>query len=262
MILYDHPLSPFSQKVRIMLREKGLAFTAVVPEGLGSGQDNGFSQQNPRMEVPALVLDDGRTLFDSTIILEYLEDAFSEPAMRPADPFERARCREIEEVCDTHYEAINWGLGELRYFKRGGAKAEAMRAVGVAETRMLHSWLEGQLGAAGWLSGGQFGWADLAAVPYVTMSVALDIAPAEGSPLSAWLARVLERPSVAATAAEASVAVVQMAQYSGVVEAGGFRRHFRDHRLEWMIRAGGIDVVTDGLARDNIRFTDLARFAG
>ena len=36
--------------------------------------------------------------------------------------------------------------------------------------------------------------------------------------------------------------------------AAGFKREYRDHRLEWMIRAGGIDVVAAGIAADNIRF--------
>jgi len=33
------------------------------------------------------------------------------------------------------------------------------------------------------------------------------------------------------------------------------KREYRDHRLEWMIRSGGIEVVLDGLAKDNIRFS-------
>jgi glutathione S-transferase/RNA polymerase-associated protein len=46
-----------------------------------------------------------------------------------------------------------------------------------------------------------------------------------------------------------------MAQVAKVVEAGQFKRQYRDHRLEWMIRSGGLDVVQRGLERDNIRFT-------
>ncbi len=38
--------------------------------------------------------------------------------------------------------------------------------------------------------------------------------------------------------------------------AAGFKREYRDHRLEWMIRAGGLSVVQDGLAADNIRFVE------
>ncbi|MCB1684549.1 MAG: hypothetical protein R3E82_11295 [Pseudomonadales bacterium] len=38
--------------------------------------------------------------------------------------------------------------------------------------------------------------------------------------------------------------------------AAGFKREYRDHRLEWMIRAGAINVVQAGLTADNIRFTE------
>lgn len=259
MLLYDHPLSPYAQKVRIMLREKGLPFEVRLPDGLGSGVDTGYSAQNPRLEVPALVCDEG-TLFDSTVILEYLEDRYPTPAMRPAAPIDRARCRTIEEVCDTQYEAINWGLGELRFFGRAKGHQDEMRAVGARETADLQSWLESQFQPSGWMTGDDFGWGDLVAIPVVTMSRVFGIEPPAGSKLARWLERVLARPTVAKTAAEAMVGVEGMGHYSGLLDAGGFRRQFRDHRLEWMIRAGGLDVVIDGLKRDNVRFNDLSLF--
>jgi glutathione S-transferase/RNA polymerase-associated protein len=40
------------------------------------------------------------------------------------------------------------------------------------------------------------------------------------------------------------------------LEAGLFKREYRDHRLEWMLRHGGLAVVQEGLARGNIRFTE------
>jgi glutathione S-transferase/RNA polymerase-associated protein len=45
-----------------------------------------------------------------------------------------------------------------------------------------------------------------------------------------------------------------MSAVAGIVEAGLFKRQYRDHRLEWMIRSGGIEVVLKGLEKDNIRF--------
>nr|QQZ49826.1 glutathione S-transferase family protein [Phenylobacterium glaciei] len=90
LTLYDHPLSPYAQKVKIALREKGQPFQAVSPGGLGAGGAQGdFLAANPRAEVPALV--DGETaIFDSTIILEYIEDRWPNPALLPASPAERA----------------------------------------------------------------------------------------------------------------------------------------------------------------------------
>ena len=127
--LYDHPFSPYAQKVKIALREKGLEFEAPMPQGIGAGGAAGeFIAANPRAEVPALI--DGEVkLFDSTIILEYIEDKWPTPPLLPASPAERDRVRMIEEVMDTHYEAINWGLSEVRNFRRAtGALAEAIEA--------------------------------------------------------------------------------------------------------------------------------------
>jgi stringent starvation protein A len=53
MILYDHPLSSYAQKVKIALREKGLAFERTLPDDFGTGrQDTAFAAANPRAEVP------------------------------------------------------------------------------------------------------------------------------------------------------------------------------------------------------------------
>jgi glutathione S-transferase len=260
-ILHEHALSPYAQKVRIMLREKGLPFEQRVPELLGTGDSVDYARISPRMEVPALT-DGDNTFFDSTIILEYLEETYPDPPMRPADPVARARLRTIEEVCDTHWEAINWGLGELRFFGRGGkALGPTLRAAAEKELALLYLWLEGELGDAEWLTGDRFGWGDIAALPYVTMSSMFGIDPPAGSKVSAWLERGRARPSVAKTVEEALETIPWMETLEAVVAGEGFRRHFRDHRLEWMIRSGGLQVVIDGLTAGDVRFTDLSRFA-
>ncbi len=178
ILLYEHPLSPYAQKIRILLREKGLPFEFRTPEAIGTGGANPtLAQLNPRFEVPALQ-HAGVTLFDSTIILEYLEETFPEPAMMPKAPADRARMRTIEEVCDTHWEAINWGLGEIRFFGRGGTElGPTLRAAAEAQVGHMHAWLARLLGAGPWLTGERFGWGDLAALPYVTMSSMFGIEP-------------------------------------------------------------------------------------
>jgi glutathione S-transferase/RNA polymerase-associated protein len=40
-----------------------------------------------------------------------------------------------------------------------------------------------------------------------------------------------------------------------IIEQGLFTREYRDHRLEWMMRSGGTQIVLDGLAKNNIRFS-------
>ena len=256
--LYDHPLSPYAQKVKISLREKGLAFETVAPGGLGAGGAQGeFVEASPRAEVPALVDGDVR-IFDSTIILEYLDDAYPEPSMRPDSAADRARVRMLEEVMDTHFEAINWGLSEIRWFKRAeGAQAEMLFAAARAQTEGFFAWLETQLGTREWFNGETFGWGDLSVVPYVNGSVGQGNPPVRGSKLSDWLERANARPSVAATNADMAAiasASTTMPNVAELVEKGLFKREYRDHRLEWMIKSGGIDVVLKGLERDNIRF--------
>ena len=114
--LYEHPFSPYVQKVKISLYEKNIPFETEIPNAF-SGAPTDYGKSNPRLEVPALV-DDGFSIFDSTVILEYLEDKWPKPQMLPASPRDRARVRMIEDLCDTYYEAINWGLMEVQAWRR------------------------------------------------------------------------------------------------------------------------------------------------
>jgi glutathione S-transferase len=257
LILYEHPLSPYAQKVKILLREKGLAFEPRLPGGVGAGGAQGeFVEASPRAEVPALV--DGEVrVFDSTVICEYLEDAYPEPALRPVPAAERARVRMLEEVMDTHFEAITWGLSELTWFKRAqGAEAEAIRAAAARQLDGFCAWLERQLGGRAWFNGEAFGWGDLCVVPFVNGAVGQGHALPEGCRLADWLARANARPSVAQTVDDirAWSRSASMGDVAELVQKGLFKREYRDHRLEWMIKSGGLDVVVKGLERGNIRF--------
>ena len=82
-------------------------------------------------------------------------------------------------------------------------------------------------------------------------------APEKGSKLSDWLARVNARDSVAKAAEEARSFNDRMTDVAGLVSQGLFKREYRDHRLEWMIKSGGLEVVLKGLESDNIRFTPV-----
>ena len=256
MLLYEHPLSSYAQKVKIALREKGLKFEVETPQGLGSGNSTGpFAVASPRLEVPTLIDGEAR-IFDSTIILEYLEDKFPSPTLLPRDPVQRAEARMIEDVCDTLYEAINWGLGEIGWFKRAeGAQAEQMRATASRQTAELQSWLAHKLGDKQWFNGESFGWADLSVAPYLNRSFHYGLGTPASSPLARWRERIRERPSVAQTFKEFEGAAANMGDGAARLASGAVRREYRDHRLEWMMKSGGIQIVLDGLAKNNIRFT-------
>ena len=257
LVIYEHPLSPYAQKVKISLDEKGVPYEAKMPNAIGSGQpDLDFLKANPRGEVPALI-DDGFAVFDSTIILEYIEDKWPAPPMLPKSPQERANARTIEEVMDTLFEPINWGMGEIRWFKRAeGEKARTIEARAAQQVRGIYGWLARHLGDKQWFNGDTFGWADLSVVPYMNGALGSGFAPDKGSKLSAWLERANARPSVQKSAKAAADVIAQMANVAGAVQSGMFKREYRDHRLEWMIRSGGIDVILEGMKKDNIRFSN------
>ena len=257
LILYEHPLSPYAQKNKIALREKGIDFELTRPEAIGSGTTGGaFMKANPRGEVPVLI-DGDQAVFDSTIILEYIEDAWPTPPMRPKSPGDRARVRMIEEVMDTHFEAINWGLGEIAFFKRAeGKEAEAILAKAADQSQSYFRWLEGELGEREWFNGESFGWGDLSVIPYLNGAASFGNLPPDGSRLAGWAARANARPSVATTAAEATASIAEMTAVADVVDRGQFKREYRDHRLEWMVKTAGLGVITRGLDRDDIRFSN------
>ena len=172
MILFEHPMSSYAQKVKIALREKGVAFDAVVPEDLGRGKDGTvLAAANPRGEVPVLLVDAQTPIFESTVIMEFIEDRWPEPPLLPADPVARAAARTIEEVCDSQYEAVNWGFGEVLWYARAeGSLAETLKAAARRDTATLQAWLTARLGNADWFGGDQFGWADAAVAPMVNRS--------------------------------------------------------------------------------------------
>jgi glutathione S-transferase len=259
--LIEHPRSPYAQKVRILLREKAIPFTTRLPDGVGSGAlADELQRANPRLEVPILKIGSA-SLFDSTIILEFLEETYPESALMPVQPLARARARTIEDVFDTHWEAVNWGLGEIDLWRRAGeALGTLLRAEAEREVRFLYRWLERQLGEADWLSGSQFGWTDLCAAPFVATTERFGLPPQPGSAVERWFERLRARPSVRDTIAEAAALHREMPELIALMENGSFKRQYRDHRLEWMIRAGGVQVVLDGIAKGNIRFTGLEPF--
>ena len=101
--LYSGPLSLFSRKVELALYEKRLDFERVE---VAFTQTEGYRPKhpeviaaNPKGQVPVLV-DGDLTLFDSTVILEYIDDAYPTPPLYPFAPRDKARCRLVELDAD------------------------------------------------------------------------------------------------------------------------------------------------------------------
>jgi stringent starvation protein A len=258
LILYNHPVSSYAQKIRIALREKSIPFNAILPNAIKTGTPEAeFVSANPRLEVPTLIDGDAQ-IFDSTIILEYLEDKYPEPALLPtrSQAAARAKARMIEDICDSQYEAINWGWGEVLWMERAeGELKEKLKGEAERQTRVLQSWLEEKLGSSEYFGGDfGFGWADVCVAPIVNRSDYFGWGPGESSKLRKWLERVRGRESVRETFEEFSQAVGNMSGMAEAFKKGERKREYRDHRLEWMVKSGGIEVVRQGLERKNIRF--------
>ena len=103
MKLYSGPLSLFSRKVEIALHEKALPFERVM---VAFDQTVGYAPKhpdvmaaNPKSQVPVLI-DQDLAVYDSTVILEYLEDAYPQPPLYPRSAAGRARCRLFDVFAD------------------------------------------------------------------------------------------------------------------------------------------------------------------
>lgn len=213
MRLYSGPVSLFSRKVEIALLEKGLGFEQVL---VPFSQAAGYTPKhpivlaaNPKGQVPVLV-DGDLTLFDSTVILEYLDEAYPAPPLYPAEPKARARCRLIELTADEilladvrplMYRTEPPNPNPERQLQRqaDGRKAEAALLGRYRE-------IEEQLGAQAYFCG-DFSVADIAIFMNILWVLRLNGPRLTQHPaLAAWYERIAGRPSAAKVAAEISAA--------------------------------------------------------
>lgn len=97
--LYHTVTSPYARKVRIVLLEKQLEFVAESVD-LGA-RPSALLAISPLGKIPALLDDDGTAVFDSTVIVEYLEDRYPDPPMLGHTWSERLAQRALEELGDT-----------------------------------------------------------------------------------------------------------------------------------------------------------------
>jgi glutathione S-transferase len=180
--LYDADRCPYCARVRIVLAEKGLEYEVVAIDL--DDRPAWIYEKNPLGRVPVLEEDDF-LLPESAVINEYLEERWPEPPLWPADPGERALGRLLVHRFDE--------LSRPYYALRRGEDGARERLD--AQLGSLAARLERQP----FLSGREFGLADVAYVPWILrardrMDVALEPFPA----LVDWVERLGKRPSIAA----------------------------------------------------------------
>jgi glutathione S-transferase len=184
LTLYDADRCPYCARVRILLAEKGVEYETVVIDL--DDRPAWIYDKNEKGRVP-VVEEDAWVLSESAVIMEYLDERYPEPPLLPADPAERALARlwifRHDDFTDPYY-ALRRG--------REGARAEL-------EAQLVK--LDDAVCGRGWLGGADYGLADIAYVPWVLRARDLLDVPLDGYPqLLDWLARLLDRPAVAAEA--------------------------------------------------------------
>ena len=171
MKLYQTYASPFPTRVRLLLYAKGIEVEIVEPPGFhaSTAAKGDYLKINPIGRVPTLVLDDGRALPESEVICEYLEDAFPEPSLRPADPFERARMRLISRICDFYVVMAMVPLFNLSGRSRRHWTPEVVEAA-VGKLAEALGFLEAYIGEDGYAVGRTLTQADGAVAPQLVLA--------------------------------------------------------------------------------------------
>jgi glutathione S-transferase len=180
--LYDADRCPYCARVRIALAEKGIEYETVEVDL--DDRPRWIYEKNPLGRVPVLE-EDTFVLAESAVIDEYLDERYPDPPLWPADPGERALGRLLIFRFDE--------LSRPYYALRRGEEGARQRLD--AALAMLDALLHEQA----FLSGREFGLADIAYIPWIVrardrMDVDLQPFPA----LSQWVARLEQRPSIAA----------------------------------------------------------------
>jgi glutathione S-transferase len=176
--LYTAERCPYAARARIALAEKGIAYDAVEIDL--DDRPALIYEKNVLGRVPVYEEDEGLVLPESEVIMEYLEQRYPEPALWPADAAERALARLLVHRFDGH-------LGSAYYAARRGDGQEQLDA-------RLDA-LDGLLEAQPWLTGREYGLADIAYVPWILRGLerfALELGPA----LADWLERCSARPAI------------------------------------------------------------------
>jgi glutathione S-transferase len=115
MILRSAPPSPFGRKVKIAASVLGLSDRIEIVPADTNNESDALREQNPLGKIPTLVLDNGQTLFDSRVILDYLDHLAGGGRIIPSQPDARFAALRMQALCDGILDASILQVYEARY---------------------------------------------------------------------------------------------------------------------------------------------------
>ena len=158
MKLIMTPTSPFARKVRIVLAEKRIEYEQVVDSPWEAGTH--VPDYNPLGMVPVLVLDDNQTLFDSRVIVEYLDTVSPVSRLIPEPSRQRIAVKRWEALADGICDAVALIVVEHRRPLRQQSKDWIKRQQGKVDLGVVL--MAQELGERPWCSGEAYSLADIA----------------------------------------------------------------------------------------------------
>ncbi|KAL0320543.1 UNVERIFIED_CONTAM: putative glutathione S-transferase parC [Sesamum radiatum] len=193
LILLDFWSSPFTARVKIALREKGVEFKTVEEDRLGPKSQLLLEMNPVHKQIPVLI-HNGKPVCESTIIVEYIDEVWRDKAapLLPSDPYERANARFWADYIDRKI----FGTAKLVWMGTGEVQETAKKDI--IESLKL---LESELGEKPFFGGNIFGFVDVSLIPISSRFYALEkcgnFSLADECPkLVSWAKRCMERESV------------------------------------------------------------------
>ncbi len=216
-VLHHLPMSPFSRKVRLVLTEKRLPFE-LLSEKVWERRPE-YLEMNPANTVPTLREPNGLVIADSSVICEYLDEAYPDIALMGHSLADRVEVRRLVAWFDGKFaREVTANLVGEKYMKRlmgyGNPDAAAIRA-GYANLRTHMAYLGWLAETRQWLAGNTLSLADFAAAAQLsTLDFTSDLDWSLSAPAREWYARMKSRPSFRAILADRVAGVTPPAHYA------------------------------------------------
>lgn len=202
--LYFHPLASFCHKVLIALYEKNVAFEPVIVDFGNPGSAAAFRQVWPMAKMPALVDEEaGRTVAETTIVLEYIEQRFpQEPVLLPADPEQALQVRFWDRFYDFYVELPMQKIVTDRLRPEGANDAFGVE-LARGQLKEAYGAIDGEMAAKEWAAGRAFSIADCSAAPALFYANTVEPIDNDHRHTRAYLTRLMRRRSFSRVLIEA-----------------------------------------------------------